>query len=106
MPDKEQLTEILDASILRMEIADPSVIWFSERLEWVVNQLLQKGVTFKRYGAWKPLGQLTYGCGRSYTHYCSLCGAHGYDDMHFCHGCGADMGFEREEPIKEMVPEL
>ena len=42
-------------------------------------------------GEWVPLGQRTYGGGRSYTHYCNRCGQHGYDDYVLCHNCGADM---------------
>ena len=42
-------------------------------------------------GEWVPLGQRTYGGGSSYTHYCNLCGQHGYDDYVLCPNCGADM---------------
>ena len=42
-------------------------------------------------GEWVPLGQRTYGGGRSYTHYCNLCGQHGYDDYVLCPNCGAKM---------------
>lgn len=42
-------------------------------------------------GEWIPLGQRTYGGGRSYTHYCNRCGQHGYDDYVLCPNCGADM---------------
>ena len=42
-------------------------------------------------GEWVPLGQGTYGGGRSYTHYCNRCGQHGYDDYVLCPNCGADM---------------
>ena len=103
---REVIREVLDKSIYRMEITDPTVVWFSERLDWVVDRLIESGVTVKKYGAWKPLGHVAYEDGRRYTHYCSLCLTRGYDDMHFCSGCGADMGFEIEEPIKEILPEL
>lgn len=42
-------------------------------------------------GRWIPLGQRTYGGGRSYTHYCSECGKHGFEDYTLCPNCGADM---------------
>ena len=42
-------------------------------------------------GEWVPLGQRTYGGGSSYTHYCNLCGQHGYDDYVLCPNRGADM---------------
>ena len=44
-----------------------------------------------RHGEWVPLGQRTYGGGRSYTHYCNRCGQHGYDDYVLCPSCGAKM---------------
>ena len=47
-----------------------------------------------RYGKWVKLGQRTYGGGRNYTHYCSECGKHGFDDYERCHGCGARMDGE------------
>lgn len=49
-----------------------------------------------RYGKWVKLGQQTYGGGRNYTHYCSECGKHGFDDYERCHGCGARMDGESE----------
>lgn len=51
-----------------------------------------------RHGKWIVLKQRTYGGGRSYTHYCSECGQHGFDDYKGCPGClskmegGADNG--------------
>lgn len=48
------------------------------------------------HGEWIVLGQRTYGSGRSYTHYCTKCGQHGYDDYKLCPNCGADMR-ERKE---------
>ena len=50
-----------------------------------------------RHGKWVPLGQRTYGGGRSYTHYCNRCGQHGYDDYVLCPNCGADMRGRRDE---------
>ena len=44
MQTKEKLTKILDESIFRMEISDPTIVWFSERLEWLVQRLLDSGV--------------------------------------------------------------
>lgn len=104
--DRDIVKHILDTSILTMEIADPTVVWFSERLDWVVDRLMEQNITVRRYAKWIPLGQRTYGGGRQYTHYCSLCSQHGYSDMHFCSGCGADMSFEREAPEKELYMEL
>lgn len=44
-----------------------------------------------KHGYWKVLGQRTYGGGKQYTHYCSECGQHGYDDYKICPDCGAKM---------------
>lgn len=44
-----------------------------------------------RHGKWIVLGQRTYGSGRCYTHYCSECGQHGFDDYKGCPGCFAKM---------------
>lgn len=49
-------------------------------------------VTPVRRGKWIALGQRTYGGGRSYTHYCSECGQHGFDDFKRCPNCGAYLG--------------
>ena len=54
---------------------------FADRSKYVVREK----------GEWVPLGQRTYGGGRSYTHYCNRCGQHGYDDYVLCPNCGADM---------------
>lgn len=45
------------------------------------------------HGEWIVLGQRTYGSGggRNYTHYCSECGQHGFEDYKLCPNCGADM---------------
>ena len=50
------------------------------------------------HGEWILLGQRVYGSGggRNYTHYCSGCGQHGFEDYKLCPNCGADMR-EREE---------
>lgn len=97
MPDREQIRHILDTAILTMEIADPTVVWFSERLDWVVDRLMEQDVTVRKYATWIPLGQRTYGGGRQYTHYCSVCGEHGYNDKQFCSGCGAKMCTSQSE---------
>lgn len=43
------------------------------------------------HGRWIVLGQRTYGGGRCYTHYCSECGQHGFDDYKACPNCFAKM---------------
>ena len=48
----------------------------------------------KDNGEWVPLGQRTYGGGRSYTHYCSQCGQHGYDNYTLCPSCGERLRME------------
>lgn len=49
-----------------------------------------------KHGRWIILGQRTYGSGsgRNYTHYCSECGQHGFDDYKLCHNCGCRMDLE------------
>lgn len=44
-------------------------------------------------GRWVVFGQRIYGSGsgRNYTHYCSECGQHGFDDYVFCPNCGVKM---------------
>lgn len=37
---------------------------------------------------WQVRSQRTYGGGRCYTHYCPVCGQHGYDDYRLCPKCG------------------
>lgn len=71
----------------------------SSRMMWAAMEGKTECDDFKdrtRYvarekGEWVPLGQRTYGGGRSYTHYCNRCGQHGYDDYVLCPNCGADM---------------
>jgi hypothetical protein len=46
------------------------------------------------YGRWIILGQRIYGGGRCYTHYCSKCGQHGFNDYKICPNCGARMDGE------------
>ena len=60
---------------------------FADRSKYVVREK----------GEWVPLGQRTYGGGRSYTHYCNRCGQHGYDDYVLCPNCGADMRGSNDE---------
>ena len=48
------------------------------------------------HGKWLVLGQRTYGGGRCYTHYCSECGRHGFDDYERCPNCGAKMDGGKE----------
>jgi hypothetical protein len=57
----------------------------------VADHLIANGVTMQKHGHWKILGQRTYGGGRCYTHYCSECGQHGFDDYKFCPNCIAKM---------------
>ena len=102
MPDKENLMQILDKSILTMEIADPTVVWFSERLEWLVNRLLDNGVIMPGSAEWveyKPAEGWRHD--RRYTHYCSKCRQGGFADFPRCPKCASDMGFERKAPILE-----
>jgi len=40
---------------------------------------------------WQMRGQRTYGGGRCYTHYCPVCGQHGYDDYRLCPSCGTPL---------------
>ena len=42
-------------------------------------------------GHWVDLGIRLYGGGKQYTHYCSECGQHGYDEYKMCPNCGAQM---------------
>ena len=79
----------------------------SERIEKTADYLISHGVTLAtdnnvggkeaepvKHGRWLVLGQRTYGSGRNYTHYCSICGQHGFDDYEFCPNCGCKMDLE------------
>lgn len=104
--DKENLTKILDESIFRMEITDPSIVWFSERLEWLVDRLLAAGVIMPGSAEWVPLGDYKSDShGHRFTHYCSKCGQYGFSDFLRCPKCASDMGRIIEPPIleKEMI---
>jgi len=41
------------------------------------------------HGKWIVIGMRP--CGTKLTHYCSICGGHGNDEINFCHNCGAKM---------------
>ena len=102
MPDKENLMKVLDESILTMEIVDPTVVWFSERLEWLADKLLNKGVIMPCSAEWLPYKPAEgWRHDRRYTHYCSKCGQGGFGDFPRCPKCASNMGFEKEEPILE-----
>ena len=104
--DKETLTKILDESIFRVEITDPTVVWFSERLEWLVNRLLDAGVIIPGSAEWVPLGGYERDeQGHRFTHYCSKCGQLGFSNFPRCPKCASDMGAIIEPPIleKEMI---
>lgn len=107
MQSKENLTKILDESIMTMEIADPTVVWFSERLEWLVDRLLANGVIMPGYAEWVPFGDYKPDKhGNRYTHYCSKCGQFGFEDFPRCPKCASDMGRIIEPPVLEKVMDL
>lgn len=69
----------------------------AKAVEKVCQAVIDKAVKTKddiavvTHGRWVALGQRTYGGGKSYTHYCSECGQHGFDDYKRCPNCGAKM---------------
>ena len=102
MQTKEKLTKILDESIFRMEITDPTIVWFSERLEWLVNRLMTEGVVIPGEAEWLPHGDSKgWKDGYRYTHYCSHCGQYGFKSFEHCPHCLSRMGIAKEEPILE-----
>lgn len=102
--DKEQSINFLQ-NIERLRMDDDEIILamleesFEEQHEMrrmitpshTAKYLIANGVTVQKHGRWIVLGQRTYGSGRSYTHYCSECGQHGFDDYKRCPNCGAKM---------------
>lgn len=100
MQTKEKLTQILDESIFRMEISDPTIVWFSERLEWLVQRLLDSGVVIPDEAEWLPHGDSDgWKDGHRYTHYCSHCGQYGFKSFAHCPSCLSRMGTTKEKPI-------
>jgi hypothetical protein len=92
MPDKNEIVALLERLICTVDLNGcHDVVWTSEKINIIADKLLEGGFVKKTECTWKPLGQRVYGGGRSYTHYCSGCGKHGYDDDDFCPGCGAIM---------------
>lgn len=99
MADKEKLVELLHVSVCdyncehcEYSYSDEACIAFLEQM--AADHLIANGVTVQKQGQWIVLGQRTYGSGRSYTHYCSECGQHGFDDYKRCPNCGAIMDLE------------
>ena len=61
----------------------------------LAKHLVANGVTVQKCGHWIVLGVRLYGGGKQYTHYCSECGQHGYDEYNCCPNCGAQMEARR-----------
>ena len=99
MSDKKELVNLLDRLICTVELNGDGPVWTSEKINHIADMLLDGGFAMKQQHMWKPLGQRVYGGGRSYTHYCSGCGKHGYADDEFCPGCGAIMKKEEEKIV-------
>lgn len=89
---KEKLIELLDTFPYELSdyIGDNKCFIVDNHIE-LADHLIANGVTMQKHGRWKILGQRTYGGGRCYTHYCSECGQHGFDDYKFCPNCIAKM---------------
>lgn len=66
---------------------------YHDGCEHFINKLERESIVPAH---WVILGQRVYGSGsgRNYTHYCSRCGNHGYDDDKWCSRCRAYMDLE------------
>ena len=98
MTDREKLIELLveaESLCAAIDCYDGAVCEYAGEVNgctaFRADHLIANGVVVREKGEWVPLGQRTYGGGRSYTHYCRQCGQHGYDDYTLCPNCGADM---------------
>lgn len=57
----------------------------------------------QKHGRWKIIGMRPVGT--HLTHYCSICGGHGDNEMDYCPNCGAKMSYYKDE-TKAKLAEL
>ena len=87
---------LIDADAL-IEKRSPAKVYFPDM--YVIGQgFVMDAPTIEAtpvvHGKWNVIGMRPVGT--RLTHYCSICGGHGNDDMSYCPNCGALMGKEGE----------